>query len=314
MTLGMSQPGAHNSTFHAALFAMGGMGLLGFVDNFVPRMAEDLGVWQFHSVRSAMVLAGLIPLALYMGWSVRPKRVWAIGLRSLFTSTAMILYFGALASLPIAEVAAGLFTSPIWVLLLSWGVLGHRIGLVRILAVAIGFGGVLMILRPDAAGMSWFSVIPLVAGLFWACGAMATRTICKDEGAAALLVGFFLGLGLWGVAGLGYFAAAGAETDPIRDGFFGTGWQCFTNTGFIIVLAQAGISVIGVGMLTKAYQLTEASHVAVFEYAFLVSAGFWAYMLFGEIPDPLAVLGIVLIALAGALIVLRSAPQRIVQT
>ncbi len=307
----MSQAGPTNATFHAALFAMGGMGLLGFIDNFVARMAQDIGVWQFHGVRSAIVLAAFVPLAVWMGWKIRPVRAWAIGLRSFLTSTAMILYFGALASLPIAEVAAGLFTSPIWVLVLSWGLLRHRIGPVRILAVAIGFGGVLMILRPEAAGMSWMSFVPLVAGLFWACGAIATRTICAEEGASALLVGFFAGLGTWGALGLAYFAAMGVETDPLRDGFFGTGWQPFTAVAWAVLLGQAVISLIGVGMLTRAYQLADASHVAVFEYAFLVSAGFWAYVLYAQIPDPMALVGIALIAVAGMLIVLRSAPAAV---
>lgn len=297
------------STLHAALFAMGGMSMLGFIDNFVARMAQDIGVWQFHGVRSVLVLAVLVPLALWMGWDVKPKRFWAIVVRSFLTSTAMILYFGSLAALPIAEVAAGLFTSPIWVLILSWVLLKQRIGPVRILAVAIGFTGVLMILRPDAAGMSLASLVPLAAGLFWACGALATRTICEQEGASALLVGFFAGLGVWGLAGLGYFAALGIETEPVRDGFFGTGWQPFTRYATIVLLAQSVLGMVGVGMLTRAYQLTEASHVAVFEYAFLVSAGFWAYMLFGDVPDPLALIGIGLIAVAGMLIVLRSVPQ-----
>lgn len=282
--------------------------MLGFIDNFVARMAEDIGVWQFHGVRSAVVLSFLIPLAIWMGWKVRPTRLWAVAVRSFLTSTAMILYFGSLAALPIAEVAAGLFTSPIWVLVLSWLVLGQRIGPVRILAVAIGFTGVLLILRPDAAGMTFASVVPLGAGLFWACGALATRTICADEGASALLVGFFAGLGVWGALGLGYFALTGIETEPLRDGFFGTGWQPFTSFALTIVLTQAVFGMVGVGMLTRAYQLTEASHVAVFEYAFLVSAGFWAYILYTQVPDPMALIGIALITVAGLLIVWRSAP------
>ncbi len=281
------------------------MMLLGFIDNFVPMIAEDIGLWQFHATRAMFVLIGLVPLSLWLGWRLRAIRLWAVATRSLLTATAMVLYFGAVASLPIAEVAAGLFTSPIFVLLIGWGALGHSVGPIRILAVAIGFLGVLLVLKPDASGLTLLSLLPVLAGLFWGCGALATRELCKDETPIALLAGFFLTLGLIGIGGLIWFALLGQETVPQRDGFFGTGWQPFTMRAIWLVLAQAVVSGTGVGLLIKAYQLAEASHVTVFEYSFLVSAGVWAYILYRQIPDTLALVGIVLIAIAGILIVLR---------
>lgn len=283
-----------------------GMALLGYIDNFVPVIARDVGLWQFHATRSALVLMALFPLSVVFGWRLMPRRMWAVGLRSFLAAGAMVLYFGAVASLPIAEVAAGLFTSPIFVLLIGWGFLGHKIGPVRILAVVIGFLGVIAILRPDAGGLSAFSLIPVLAGLFWGCAALATRELCADETPATILAGFFLILGCVGGLGLVWFALQGDATRLTQDGFFATGWRPFTYSAFFWITAQAAISGIGVGFLIKAYQLADASHVTVFEYSFLIFAGFWAFVLFGQVPDAIAILGISLIAVSGILIVLRS--------
>lgn len=311
--MGTANAQQHQITM-AATFAVLGMMCLGFIDNFVPMIAEDIGLWQFHASRAALVVVGLVVLAKVFGWKLAPNRPWAVAVRSLLASLAMVLYFGSVASLPIAEVAAGLFTSPIFVLLIGWACLGHSVGPVRILAVAIGFLGVLLVLKPDTTHLSVLTVLPILAGFFWGCAGLATRALCSDESAPTLLAGFFLCLGLIGVLGLIWFAVEGQETLPEINGFFGTGWQAFTPRAAGLVVAQAVLSGIGVGFLIRAYQMAEASHVTVFEYAFLVSAGGWAYVLFGELPDNLAIVGILLIACAGILIVLRgetSEPLRV---
>ncbi len=292
-------------TLHAALFAVTGMALLGFIDNFVKLMAQEIGLWQFHLARSALVLAVLLPVALVLGWRVRPQRLGAVAFRSFFVATAMIFYFGAVAVLPIAQVGAGLFTAPIFVLVISTLFYGMQIGPTRKLAVALGFAGVLLLLRPDAGSFSAFSLIPVLAGLFYGYGAVCTRVYCEGESTAALVIGFFIVLGLWGLAGVVYFWATGAVTDPKLDGFFGTGWQPWTQAGLFWTVAQGLVSVVGIACLTRAYQISEASRVAVFEYAFLISGGGWAYVLWGEAPDLLGFLGMGLIVLAGVVILSR---------
>ena len=293
-------------TLQAAIFAVTGMALLGFIDNFVKLLAQEVGLWQFHLARSAMVLALLVPVALLLGWRVRPRRWGAVAFRSFCVATAMILYFGAVAVLPIAQVGAGLFTAPIFVLVISALFYGMQIGPTRKLAVALGFGGVLLLLRPDAGNFTAFSLIPVLAGLFYGYGAVCTRVYCEGESTATLVIGFFAVLGLWGLLGVAYFWASGAVTDPKLDGFFGTGWQPWTQTGLVVTVAQGVVSLAGIACLTRAYQIGEASRVAVFEYAFLISAGGWAYILWGEAPDLIGILGMGLIVLAGVVILMRS--------
>jgi len=293
-------------TVRAAMLAVLGMALMGFIDNFVRLITSDIGLWQFHLCRALLVLSLLVPLALCRGWPLRPLRLWAVALRSFFIATSMLFYFASLAVLPIAQAAAGVFTSPIFVLLISALVFGARIGPWRIFAVCIGFCGVLLMLRPDTSAFSWVTLVPVAAGLFYALSAVSTKAFCDGESTAVLVGGFFSVIGLFGLLGLGWFWITGAVTDPAVDGFFASGWQAFTPVSIWVVIGQAVVSLGAIGLITRAYQMAEASHVAVFEYAFLISAGFWSYVLWGELPDLIGVLGICLIIAAGVTIILRT--------
>lgn len=295
-----------SQTAKAAIYAVLGMTLMGFIDNFVRLITSEIGLWQFHFTRSCLVLVVLLPLAVWLGWRLRPKRLWAVGLRSFFIASSMLLYFSALAVLPIAQAAAGVFTSPIFVLLLSALVFGVRIGPWRIFAVLIGFCGVLLMLRPDAGAFNWMTLVPVLAGLCYAFSAVSTKAFCEGESTAVLVAGFFSVIGVFGALGLVWFALSGQVTDPARDGFFASGWQSVAPQTLAVVAAQAWVSLLAIGMITRAYQMAEASHVAVFEYAFLISAGFWSYVLWGEAPDMPGLLGIALIIAAGVTIILRT--------
>jgi drug/metabolite transporter (DMT)-like permease len=288
----------------AAFLAVFGMVSLSFIDNFVPIIARDVGLWQFHATRSAMVLAALMPISMLIGLPLHVRNWRAVAWRSFCISLAMILYFGTVATLPVAQVAAGLLTSPIFVLLISWGFYGAPIGRWRVLAVLLGFTGVMLVLRPSGAEMSALNFIPIGAGFFYALGAVATRQYCADESEGALVASFFAALGIWGVLGL--LALAGTVTNPALNGFFGTGLQPWTQASLLWTVAQAVVSVIGIAALFRAYLLAEASHVAVFEYAFLIAAGIWGYVLWGQVPDALALLGMAFIICAGIVIIKRS--------
>ena len=103
---------------------------------------------------------------------------------------------------------------------------------------------------------------------------------------------------------------ASCSCGPLAPAFFGTGWQPMTARAMWWILAQAVFSLIGVGLITRAYQLAEASFVAVFEYSFLISAGVWAYVLWGDLPDAIALIGIGCVIAAGVVIILRSSGGR----
>jgi drug/metabolite transporter (DMT)-like permease len=227
--------------------------------------------------------------------------------RSVIHGIAMVIYFGCLAFLPVAQVAAGLFTAPIFVLLISRFAYGHHIGPMRIGAVAIGFAGVVLVLGPTAMeGATLAALLPVFAGALYAMGNVATREWCPQETAETLLTGFFAALGLFGAIGLVVLSLVQLPVPEGADGFIKRGWVQPSPTFLFWVALQAVVSVIGVGLMIKAYQIADASRVSVFEYIILPASAFWGWLLWSELPDAQAVFGMALITVAGAVIALRS--------
>jgi drug/metabolite transporter (DMT)-like permease len=290
----------------AALWIVTAMVIIGFIDSYVAVIAEEAGVWQFHATRSLMAVP-LIAGAVWLGLARLRVRNWAgVAGRSLAMTVSMVFYYAALGVLPIAQVIAGFFTAPIFVLLLTALFQRQRIGPWRIGAAAVGFLGVLLILRPDPAALSAWTFVPILAGFFYAVTAIATRSWCEGEDTLALVAGGFAGLGLAGLLGLVFLAVFPQETAGRSDAFLFTGWVTPTPTFLFWTAVQALGSLAGVFFIVRAYQLGEASYVGIFEYSLLVFVAVWAFVLFGEVVDPLAVLGMALIIGSGAVIALRS--------
>jgi drug/metabolite transporter (DMT)-like permease len=281
--------------------------VIGFTDNYVRVIAEEAGLWQFHFTRSCMtaVLLGL-GVAIW-GFRVRPRSWRAVVARSAIHGSAMVIYFGALAFLDVALVAAGLFTAPIWVLLISRFAYGHAIGPVQVLAVALGFAGVILVLGPEAlGGASMAALLPIIAGALYALGNIATREWCGEESAQTLLAGFFGALGIIGAVGMVALTLFPLEVPLGPDGFLQRGPVWASGEFYFWTFVQAAGSLIGVGFMIRAYQITDASRASVLEYVILPASAFWTWVIWGKGLEPLAVFGMVLIVAAGTLIAMRA--------
>ncbi|MFD1911356.1 DMT family transporter [Halodurantibacterium flavum] len=279
--------------------------IIGFTDNYVRVIAAEAGIWQFHLIRSLMALPIMALVARMMGQGLWPRRVRPVLLRSLFAASSMFIYFGCLALMPIGEVVAGLYTAPIFVLLISALVYGERIGPWRIFGVILGFAGILIILRVDQVALSPLSLMPVLAGFLYAIGNIGTRRWCAGEGALTLNAGFFLFMGIGGAIGAMVLGILPVAAPDGPEGFVLRGWVMPSATFFFWTFVQAVGSLVGVALVIRGYQIAEASYVAVFENALLVFAVFWALVLWGEVPSLSALIGMAAIAGAGTLIALR---------
>ncbi len=284
--------------------------VIGFTDNYVQVIAENAGLWQFHVTRTlmAMVLLGLV--ALLFGLRLRPVNLKAVVARSAIHGFAMVIYFGALAFLPVALVAAGLFTAPIFVLLISRFAYGHAIGPVRIFAVLLGFAGVILVLGPEAlSGASLAAVLPILAGALYAMGNIATREWCAQERAETLLAGFFLGIGALGAVGMLVLTIWPIEVPSGAEYFLMRGPVWPDGAFWFWTFVQASGSLIGVGMMIRAYQITDASRASVLEYMILPASAFWSWVIWGQTLGALAWIGMALIVMAGVVIAVRARAQ-----
>lgn len=306
----MSAAPAPDRTLTAAGMVLVYAMVIGFTDNYVRVIAAEAGLWQFHATRAAMAWAILLVLARPLRLRLRPVNWRAVAARSAIHGGGMLIYFGALAFLPVAQVAAGLFTAPIFVLLISRLAYGQAIGPLRVLAVAVGFAGVILVLGPQAmAGATLAAALPVLAGALYALGNIATRAWCPEESAETLLGGFFAALGVMGLIGMALLAVFPAEVPAGQAGFVLRGPVWPTAEFWFWTFVQAAGSLLGVGMMIRAYQIADAGRVSVFEYVILPASALWGWLLWSEQQSALAALGMALIALAGVIIALRPRAQ-----
>lgn len=295
-----------NRTMAAAAATLAYALIIGFTDNYVRVIANEIGLWQFHLTRSVMV-AGLLALAApLLRIRLVPRNWRAVVARSGVHGAAMLCYFGALGFLPVPQVAAGLFTAPIFVLLIARFAYGEAIGPVRIAAVALGFCGVLLVLGPAALRLGPAALVPVAGGALYALGNVATRAWCAGESAVTLTAGFFGALAVLG--GIGLAGVALLDLSPPQGPLLfllrGPAWPSAEVLFWVFV--QAAGSLVGVGLMIRAYQLADPTRVAVFEYVVLLAAALWGFVLWAEVPGPREWLGMALIWAAGVSIVLRA--------
>jgi len=300
------QSSAGNQT-SAAQAMLAAMAIIGVTDNAVPLMAETLGLGQFYLLRTLVALPILWVMSK-MGFGIMmPRRFGAVTLRALLVATSMVFYFSAVALMPIAQALAGLFTSPIIIVVVSVLFMRLRIGMVRIAAVIGGFVGVLFVLQPDVTAFDWMILLPVAGGFFYALGSIVTGTMCKEESTVSMLFIYLLAQGL-----IGALLLVGVEIWPLpveqgADGFVTRGWIWPVWEMSHLILLQGFAAVAGVFLITKAYQLGEASFVAVFEYSVLLVGPAIAWAVYGQVLNFWQMLGIALIVLAGSTLALRSA-------
>ena len=289
----------------SAVLLVAGISIFGFSDNLTMLVSKDVGVGQFHFSRSLFAVFMVAILGKLLGLSVIPSLWKPVLVRTLFMVIAIFLYFSVMPMMAIAEAGAGLFTSPIFVLLFSAILFRERIGWRRISAVVMGSCGVLLILQPGSEGFSPYHLIPVLSGASYAFGSIITFRYLSDESPLAILMSFIVAIGLCGGA-----VATGLTVLPVSQEliaqapFLFRGWQMVDVWFWIWMAVIAMGACMALSMMTRAYQIAQTSYAAIYEYAYLISVGFFSWVFWGVVPGILSIAGIVLIIFAGVMIVL----------
>jgi drug/metabolite transporter (DMT)-like permease len=296
--------GTAQATTRGALWIIGGTSLIALSDNFITGISRDIGLWQFHMLRSALVLpvAVLFAVAIGQAGSLRPVAPRPVIVRSLMGTTGLMMYFAALPAVGIAQTAAGFFTAPVWVALLSALIFGERVGPRRILGVVIGFAGVLLVLGVGAVPLKPMAVVAVAGGVSWALNVIWTRRYCGDETAVCLAVWQFLALFAAGLAGLALAPWLGTVLEGVPGtGFATLPWQPlgWTTAGVVFLIGVAGIT--ATGCQARGYLSGASSIMALFDFAFLFWAPFFAWLVWGDVVSQRIGIGMGLIVVAGAL-------------
>ena len=288
-----------------AILLVTGISIFGLTDNFTMIVSDQVGVGQFHFSRSLFAAVMVFFMAKMFGMTVVPKNWLPVLVRTGFVTASMLLYFSVIPMMPIAEAGAGLFTSPIFVLIFSALIFKEKIGIRRIMAVVIGSIGVLLVLQPGGSKFTWFHLLPVMGGACYAIGSITTYRYCRDESSLALLMSFLVAIGLVGGCATTFLTAFPVTPELLEEApFLFNPWKPVDLAfwGWMVMIAAGAASALA--MMTRAYQLAKTSYAVIFEYAYLISAGFFSWLLWGLVPNGLSFVGIMLIVSAGIIIVL----------
>ncbi|SME91709.1 EamA-like transporter family protein [Tistlia consotensis] len=293
-----------------AALIVGSVFLMSLQDAVIKYASADLPLWQLWLLRGLLALPALIAVAALRRPAPRSSLARALGGWPLLRAGLLVLMYlclyAAVPVLSLSTVAAGFYTGPLFITLLSAVLLGEPVGRRGWLAVALGFTGVLVVLRPGGDAFAWPTLLPVLAGLFYACAAVATRGRCRDAAPVVLALALNLALlaaGLLAGLALALWRPTPAEA-AISPFLFGS-WAVMgaADWGLIGLLA---LLIVGIGIgLAAAYQAAPPVIVATFDYSYLIFAAAWSYGLFDEPPDGPTVAGTLMIAGAGLLVVQR---------
>ena len=299
---GMEQRRHLNDTRAGAGLITGSVFLVATSDALIKLGSAQFTVWQLYVVRSTIAVA-LLLLWLCLSqrsstWLQLTWDRWTL-LRSAALTLMWIAFYAALPHVSLSLAALALYTAPLFIALLSAKVLREQVNPRRWMAIALGFLGVLLILRPTAEHFSAMSLLPVLAALLYAVAAVVTRTRCASHCALSLALNLNLCLCLVGALVLLGHRLQSPSSEPVHEGFLAPHWVSLgpAQWGLLSVLAVLMV-LMSVGV-AKAYQLGPSTIVGTFDYSYLLFAMFWGFALFNEVPDAIMIVGMGLIAASG---------------
>lgn len=223
---------------------------------------------------------------------VRTTRTFWVIVRAVSLALGSFLVSLALQRMPVAETTAIVYLTPVLVVALSGPILHEKVGLSAWIAAIVGFGGVLLIARPGGGLDPWGVVFVLGNVIVSVAYNLLSRVLARTERTMAML--FYSALA--GAIGFGIFLPwtmyGAAPTSLQLFLFFGLGVSAW----------------LGHYCFTQSYRYAPAGFIAPMSYMHLLWAGILGWLLFGHTPEPVALLGMLLVVAAGVISAVR--PRR----
>lgn len=259
-------------------------------------LGDRYAVQQLASFRNVFgLIPSLLVLLLSREWHNRGRillmRQWRLGLlRGLFIAIAQYCFYLSITKMELATASTLTFISPVLITLLTIPILKHRVGAWRLLAVMVGFLGVLLIMSPGSEIFTVYSLLPIGAALGYSLSTVCVRLV-DDEVPTALV---------------NMYASVGALAGALTILFSTTGYQGVEQTSdWILLLAMGLVGGCAVLALISAYRLTRPASLSPFEYFGIPFSFVLGWIFFDEAPFDKLIPGVFLIVAGGLLIAWR---------
>ena len=259
-------------------------------------LGQTIPLAQLLLARFAMQAVILLPFVWWTGMSLRmsPRVLKLTALRTVLHIVGIGAMFASLQFLPLADAVAIAFVMPFILLLLGRLVLGEEVGHRRLIACCVGFVGTLLVIQPSFAEVGAPALLPLVVAVVFACFMLVTRQVAKDVDPIALQT--VSGMMATVILGVLFAVAGGAapfnlvRPDAVEGGLLLT------------------IGVIGTTahlLMTWSLRFAPSATLAPMQYLEIPFATLIGWIVFRDLPNGLAAVGIAVTMAAGLYIVLR---------
>ncbi|WP_341861602.1 DMT family transporter [Gymnodinialimonas sp. 57CJ19] len=306
----MSSPDA--TPLRAIVLILIGMACISVNDMLIKFLSGGYALHQMVFIRSVI---GIVVTSVFVwfegGWQIlKTDRPGLHLMRAALIVSANMLYFAGLSVMPLGVATALFFVAPLFITLLAIPVLGEKVGRHRLTALLIGFVGVAVMMLP---ANDWSEIpraamlLPIIAAACYAGMQVMTRKLGAKSAASAMAI--YIQLAFIVVSVVSFFAvghgryAEGVESESLIFLLRAWIWPAPDDIWKFIVLGVTS-ALIGYS-LSAAYRIGNAATVASYEYAALPMAIFLGWLVFGERPGWVMLLGTALIAGAGLYVFAR---------
>jgi drug/metabolite transporter (DMT)-like permease len=273
-------------------------------DSFAKLLGDGVPLIELLAVRFAAQALLLVPVVWLTrrSLSVTPRVMKLTAARTAFHIVGSGIFFLALRYLPIADVVAITFVMPLIMLLLGHYVLAEEVGMRRLVACCIGFVGTLLVVQPSFVSVGWPAFLPLLAAVVFALYQMIGRQIAKDADPLSLqtISGFMATPILIAIT----LATLNHDSSIL-------GWKTPGMHDAMLLAAVCVTGTLAHLILTWAFRYAPSATLAPMQYLEIPFATLIGWLIFSDLPNGLAALGIAITIASGLYIVFleRAAAQ-----
>ena len=235
---------------------------------FLKLAQNDINVFTVGFLRFFFGLILILPFIIKSNFNIYKTNNFKFHLaRSIINVPMMILGFAALMYIPLEQIKAIGFLSPILVVILSVLILKERIYIIRILALIIGFFGVLIILRPGIIEINVGAYMVLLSGLLWSTVIIITKFMSKEDSPMTILTYQYTFVSIFIL--------------PLALIY----WTNPTLNSLYYALLAAIVGTVLHLCINHSYRLADLSVIQPVWFTQLIFASIFGFSIFGEIPD-----------------------------
>ena len=263
-------------------------------DSVVKLAGEIMPATEIMAIRGSIAVA---IMGAYVAATIDRGR-WPLLLRPLVVTRATleallaVLFLAALPHMALADITVTQQIVPLVLTVLSAIVLREAVGWRRWLAVSLGFAGVAMVLQPTGQGVDIYAASALLCAMFVAFRDLITRRLHDAIPTAVVTLGSTISVCVAGFLGA-----------PLQN------WQPLSLYGVSLLATSAILVSIANMFIVRAFRGVEVSVVVPFRYASVVWATLLGYLIWGHVPNALAIAGTVVIVASGLYTMHREATR-----